>query len=74
MKPTKENLLKQLYRASIGINSGAALFLASILLSNDILIYGPMMIIGTYMWGMGVFRMGISSGGLLGVYVFGEVT
>jgi hypothetical protein len=67
--PTTEHLFKHLYRSALEINSGAALFLASILVSNNIFIYGPMMIIGTAMWGMGIIRMGISIGGLIGTII-----
>ena len=71
MKPTKELLLKHLYRASLEINSGAALFLASVLLSNNIFIFGPMAIIATMIWSMGLFRMS-STVGLIGIFIFGE--
>jgi hypothetical protein len=69
---TREFLLSHLYRSAVEINSGGALFLASIILTNNIFIYGPMMIIGVSIWGIGTYRMGISIGGLIGLFIFGK--
>jgi hypothetical protein len=71
-EPKRESLKQQLFYAALEINSGAALFLASILLSNNISLFGPMMIIGTIMWIVGVIRISMSIGGLIVIFIFGE--